>query len=365
MHHIDFKSLIVGDKLLKPYILEQALEGTGASLSLKETSDLFSAYQIIASEVHDLVILDLELVWPDRMDFFDAILEQNRNAIIIAFAEEASVHSVIEAIKRGACNYFYKKEFVKDLVLDLIRKSITKVLNGSNSEEFEDLFLNIELPRQVNFSLHQYLLYFERYALYAKGIQIIYELKEQEGGLKIGFESNQEIGVKEFRNWLAEYLSFLDVDLDNISVNFEFDTTVRNADLLIADLRNQVSHFKNTLEIEKLRNNLLQDQNEFLKKLSLSFLSRAPEAKDGSIKTKKQEVIYLIKEDRTVDALKLLISQFADDKVIYNQLILIHSRYTRLELETSLKIIDRETYDIELNRIKASVLTITERYAVE
>ena len=78
--------------------------------------------------------------------------------------------------------------------------------------------------------------------------------------LDISIEHDESIIADDISRCFSKYIGFFRQNIDNLLVSFEIEIEDRKVDLLILDLKNQISYLKNRIEIEKVRSNLVIDE---------------------------------------------------------------------------------------------------------
>ncbi|EDP96287.1 hypothetical protein U8527_09255 [Kordia algicida OT-1] len=133
----------------------------------------------------------------------------------------------------------------------------------------------LKLDKHLISSIRQYLVFFSNYVKDSKKVEIIMHASEVEGGLDIAFDFPETTTKEELQTWLNEYLGFLKTDKNNLQVNAVDDVTDKEADVLILKLKNQIQHFKHSLDILQVENNLLKSQNEQITDITKLLASKS------------------------------------------------------------------------------------------
>jgi hypothetical protein len=219
----------------------------------------------------------------------------------------------------------------------------------------------IYIRKEFQNSIKQYLSFFPEYVLRSKGVNVNFEFEEQEDALKIILDKSNTVNIKEIVEWFNEYIDFAKNNNSNFIINFEKKVSPVEADLLILDLKNQIAHLNNSLEIASVRINLLLEENKFFKELAMNF---SKGIKHNVLKkdVELQEVIGFIKNDKIDLAIETL-EQIIEMKYefFYDEIILISSRFIDLQRNFRMGIIDYKVHRFEKNNIANSILALIKR----
>ncbi|MWW25818.1 hypothetical protein [Algibacter lectus] len=134
--------------------------------------------------------------------------------------------------------------------------------------------LNIKIPSELVTSYNQFLEYFSDYVKHAKGEKIEFNIVKLRDGLDISLLVPDDSDIETIGNYLNEYLNFTKQNIENLKVNVETDISETDFNLLVLDLKHQVTSLKHSLELASLRNNLLSGQVDHLKELSSDFAKK-------------------------------------------------------------------------------------------
>lgn len=157
--------------------------------------------------------------------------------------------------------FFYYRYRIKQ-----IRDSVEKEIKKS---EFD--YVIVELQDELLTYIQQYLNFFPEYVRIAKQQIIEFEVEKVKNGLKLKTKFGENIRKENFNKWLNEYIGFVKNKVENFDIEIEGNPSTKEIDLLRLKLENQIAHLENSLKIVGLENQYLKENNEFLKKLSLSF----------------------------------------------------------------------------------------------
>ena len=149
-----------------------------------------------------------------------------------------------------------------------------------------------ELPKTFRLAFHQYLIFFKNYVKASKDKDISLDIVEIAEGLKISINPNNETDIITIVKWFYEYLSFIGKNLDDLTVEFTQQTTTRQADLLILELKQQVNNLRHALELSELRYLMQSDQVNYLQELTKAVITNKPSI-SNYISSPNQEFIKM------------------------------------------------------------------------
>lgn len=147
----------------------------------------------------------------------------------------------------------------------------------------------MKIPNQIKIGFHQYLIFFKEFVSVAKGVEIILNISENEEGLEITIDSDENISIEKLNIWLSEYIAFIKYKNADFNLNIETNTTQREVDFLILKLKSEISNLENKLTMTRLENKYLKEETEFFKKLSFKFAEREPNFHNQVIHGGKQQ----------------------------------------------------------------------------
>jgi DNA-binding NtrC family response regulator len=111
--------LVVDDELLKRTTLE--IELTAAGYRVLQAADPATALQYLEQEPVDVVVTDWRMPEMDGMQLLDCIKSRWPQTHVILMTAYGTVDSVVQAMKRGACDYVSKPFMTETLVVKLER----------------------------------------------------------------------------------------------------------------------------------------------------------------------------------------------------------------------------------------------------
>jgi len=193
--------------------------------------------------------------------------------VVIPFEFEDSVHFGlrIHSELRNSTKEFV--EYSIKVMNDLIHETIThfdKLDKAIRSNKFI-----VNLDEEIITPISQYLLFFREYILKSKNENISIDINRIEKGIQISFPESNSIKISLIKEWMMEYLSHVNNKTSEFQVNYETEKSENSKKLLQLSLKQEVSSLENRMEIVKMENGLLKENNEYLK-LILQNLSNQP-----------------------------------------------------------------------------------------
>jgi hypothetical protein len=176
-----------------------------------------------------------------------------------------------------------KEEFESLVKYFFKNKELQSKFKSSPPNDFRELILNhqkynkeitLKLPKELITGYSQFLEYFTDFVKYSKGEEILFDVTKLDDGLVIDLSISSDSNIDLIGKYLDEYLSFAKQNIDNLKINVETNLDETDFNLLVLDLKHQVTSLKHSLEIANLRNNLLSGQVDHLKELSTSFAKK-------------------------------------------------------------------------------------------
>lgn len=141
-----------------------------------------------------------------------------------------------------------------------------KILNDVDEAIIAKSF-KIKLPKEIRTAVKQYLIFFEEFVYKSKGYKIDLSIQKTDDGLQVNISEKENTNIEKLKNWMTEFVGLLYQNIDNLTIEFETSTSEFKADLLIADLKNQVTSMRNSLEIARVENKYLSKDVDYLKEL--------------------------------------------------------------------------------------------------
>src|SRR5438445_7679866 len=98
--------LVVDDDEQMQFLLREALEGARYAVTVKGTAE--SALDALRADAFDLILLDVRLPGMSGLDALDEIARIHVRTPIIVITAHGTRDTAIDAIRRGAYDYFTK-----------------------------------------------------------------------------------------------------------------------------------------------------------------------------------------------------------------------------------------------------------------
>lgn len=165
---------------------------------------------------------------------------------------------------------------------DIIRKDFAKERSKSLQKLCETILefnkynqkVEMRLPKELSTAYKQFLGYFADYVHHAKGIQIQFDVLTVQDSLEFQINTFGETTMDKVGEYLSEYLGFAGQNLEKLKVPVAVELSDRDFNLLVMDLKNQVTSLKHSLEIAQIRNGALLEQSNYLKQLTTEFAKK-------------------------------------------------------------------------------------------
>ena len=117
------KILVVDDEPIVCERLKPALEKVG--FYVETHTDSQNAIDRLAEEKFDVVVTDIKMKGPDRLDILHFVKQQSPSTQVVIITGFATVDSAREAMKSGAADFIakpFKIRQLRDLVLKIVEK---------------------------------------------------------------------------------------------------------------------------------------------------------------------------------------------------------------------------------------------------
>ena len=118
-----FHVLVIDDDEQMQFFLNEALHRHGYAVTLRKTAE--EGLQVIKAETPDLVLLDIRLPGMSGLDAVGEILKIDPGVPIIIMTAHGTRDNAIEAIRRGAYDYFTKPFRLEEMEI-VIRRALEK-----------------------------------------------------------------------------------------------------------------------------------------------------------------------------------------------------------------------------------------------
>src|SRR4051794_10793960 len=98
--------LVADDEESMRWVLSKALKKKGFNVELAHDGD--EALRLIKQHSYDLALLDIKMPGISGLELLDRIREERSDLFVVIMTAEASMKNAVEAMKRGAYDYFTK-----------------------------------------------------------------------------------------------------------------------------------------------------------------------------------------------------------------------------------------------------------------
>jgi len=159
-----------------------------------------------------------------------------------------------------------------NLLVELIRETTDYIDSLEKAISAEKFVLNI--PTELKTPISQYLLFFSSYINKTKGEVVGLKILEIENGLELTFDNHDNSDIETIKEWMIEFISHIRSNSGNYEINYETKRTENEQKILVLSLNQQVSHLQNSIDIIKIENQFLKENNQFFKELLLSITSQ-------------------------------------------------------------------------------------------
>lgn len=118
-----FHVLVIDDDEQMQFFLNEALQRYGYAVTLRKTAE--EGLQVLKAEAPDLVLLDIRLPGMSGLDAVGEVLKIDPGVPILVMTAHGSRDSAVEAIRRGAYDYFSKPFRLEEMEI-VIRRALEK-----------------------------------------------------------------------------------------------------------------------------------------------------------------------------------------------------------------------------------------------
>lgn len=180
------------------------------------------------------------------------------------------------------------KHIVKEIIPKLEKTGIFKQPNLFNVKSEEELITlidsikseidyeaEIKIPEELAIGYQQFMSFFSEYVKVVKGEEIIFNVTREKDSLKFKLKIlSEDVSLIQIKDYLHEYLSFAKSNFEKFDLDVKSNVNERDIDILILELKNQISHLERSLEIAKLKNNLISKETAYLKQLTYKLAEK-------------------------------------------------------------------------------------------
>lgn len=219
----------------------------------------------------------------------------------------------------------------------------------------------LRISEEFIIPFQQYLAFFPEFVMVAKKVKIEFKIEKNDEGIELKVLPSDEVTIEKINEWLGEYISFVKTKIEDIVINSEGNSTKHEIDILVLRLQNEVTHLHNSLNIIRVEKNMLVEQNEFLKNLSIAFVSGLNlKNRNFFDKSKNENLGYsdlkeLVANNEVPKVLQFIIENTPSNN---NDAILLLSEFQRIQKEKSMNLLSEESFSKSCNQIKFSVLNL-------
>lgn len=252
----------------------------------------------------------------------------------------------------------------KPINVNQIHNVLDKIASFEKNNEFR---FEIKIPDSLRTIYQQYLLFFKDFVKTSKGKKIDFLILQTKSGLEVVTETTNKFSIKNLNEYLNEYIGFIKSNSDELTVEVHPDINPQDFKFLMLDLKNQIRHLKQNLEVSEFKTKILLDENAFLKQVTLNLSEKIqPIAFNEPLMSPFDKVKEQIKRGRTKKAVEelseLLEKEFPD---YHNELIIYSSRLYKVMLEARTGIVEREKEMLEVTKINSSILDLIKSIEIE
>lgn len=222
----------------------------------------------------------------------------------------------------------------------------------------------IELPSRVSRIIQQFLNYFSEFVEKAKGHKISFNITRVGKYLEIEIFGTEESDINRISIYLKEYFSLLNQDENALSIQVEYKMETTDFNLMILDLKQQINHFKQSFEIEKMRNQLLQDKVIYLKQITkkVQKILSNPNIDTLQVNLNEKDIfLKLLANNEVKSCIDGLLKHFKTNgnKKIIEEIIIQSSKFNRMNESSRYGILNDDELEIRQNKIVKSLIEIT------
>ncbi len=144
---------------------------------------------------------------------------------------------------------------------DILRGGLMRIILFFILEEndaYNKRSFSFKIPKELRTAIKQYLSYFPDYVEISKGRNLAFETKTSEDGVRI--EMSLDADFDEVSTYFNEYLGFIKSNIDSLDPQIETNITAPKKQLLILELKQQVTHLKQQVEFKNFQIQFLENQ---------------------------------------------------------------------------------------------------------
>ena len=198
----------------------------------------------------------------------------NQNAklypIIILKSEILKESSNIEKCFR----FYFENKQIQSAFSSINENSLNELIEIVNHFENNHVKTTLYIPKEIATSYKQFLDFFSEYVLVAKGKDIQFDTFKRGESLEVQVNTNEETTIDKVGEYLEEYMGFAKQNIDNLKINIETNLSDNEFNILILDLKHQVTSLKHSLDLAQLKNNMLDKEVDYFKQLTMGFANK-------------------------------------------------------------------------------------------
>lgn len=330
------------------------------------THNALSGLRKINDQKYNLILLDIKMPGMNGIEALRLIQNRHPSIPVIMCSGIHKLDTVIEAVKIGAFDYITKPWDINKVLITVrnaidksnLLEDVSELLEKRNSDrEIRNLKIEIEPIYQKTISKYLELL---KLYLIKKGIsnnEIIVDEKEKLIELKFSNFDN----LKHINDFYEIILNKV-INIKNYNTK---DKELETNSEIIEELQNKNKVLEHYNDLARSKNQLLIEQNEFLKEVTLNLTGKIPKMKSyfNISLTSDQYKLKLkskIGEGKIVNVLEELLSLVItqNNVELFNQLIMLQSKVRLLESESISNTISKQEKKLGRNQIEDSILKI-------
>ena len=305
----------------------------------------------IRPEIQNKIIIGLNKITEKNHFGFEIFKKGEKKLINDLKKKELKLQSIKKNLKS-----------IKDEKVDLEKTLHFKTIR---LEDFEKKFKKynlykidsyiIQIPKSIKTAFQQYLLFFKDYVENIKNQEIYFEVIRITEGLRIDIDYSG-IELTEISEWFNEYLALLQ-SKDSVRPENYLTEKVNSTDIFIEELKGQISKLEMSLELVKSKNQLLLEEQRFLKDLTLQLTSKENRIKEA-FNDKRNELKLKLAKGNIEPVLNFMLENLKDDTENYDLAINCNFRYYQIKKENIKGTIKKDIFNLEVNKIIDSIIEI-------
>lgn len=326
---------------------------TAIEFNLRNSKNDFP-FTLILSVIKDISIKGFNGTWSK---ISSQNLKPTLGKIIIVEKQESNFEVDIYPIDVFK-DFIYETEYYIVPFEELFRETTFQKAGVININSHYRKKYTIDVLEELRIPISQYLLFFKEYVVLTKGENIEVNIIQGKFGINIHFSLRRKLAFSLIQSWLEEYISFTQNTLNELKVNFYTDLAKKEKELVIENLKNQISTFQESLRLAQQKAKLLKKENKFLKGIisTTQNYNRLTRSKKNPLKV---DLLYLVSNDKIKQCFERLEDLFIENNnEEYNQITLLRSKFNRIRKDKNKGTISNNRYDKEMNKIINIIIEI-------